>query len=435
MIKYRRLKLKMMLQTVVMGVTTAALGYFILQFFVDGIWQAPFADAFVNICENIGMNEPSAIALYNTIFRENKPLLVGAGFILLLIAAFYISMSTYTYYLEQLETGIENILNESEELIELDPVLLPLELKLNSIKTNLKEQQIQNSRNEQRKNDLVVYLAHDLKTPLTSVIAYLSILAEDPELPLAQRAKYANISLEKAIRLGTLIDEFFEITRYNLSNIVLEKGGIFLNMMLEQIADEFYVLFEQKGMECELSLEEDIYLMGDADRLARVFDNIIRNAISYSYDKTPIHISAKKTAEDMVQIRVRNHGKEISPHKLSHIFEKFYRLDDSRSSGTGGAGLGLAIAKEIVELHQGTIEAVSNEKYTEFIVKLPCLKDVPNPGEAEEGTETPERSVTVPAKSSEDKRKTKKSRSRTRDRKREKSNKGIFMERKRGKGE
>ncbi|MDO4555477.1 MAG: HAMP domain-containing sensor histidine kinase [Lachnospiraceae bacterium] len=381
MIKYRRLKLRMLAQTIVMGAATATLGYFILQFFVDGVWQAPFADAFVTVCENIGMNEPSAIALYNTIFRENKPILVGCGFILLLIIAFYVSLSTYTFYLEQLEIGIENILTESDELVELDPVLLPLELKLNSIKTNLKEQQLQNHRTEQRKNDLVVYLAHDLKTPLTSVIAYLSILAEDPELPLEQRAKYANISLEKAIRLGELIDEFFEITRYNLSSIVLEKGEISLNMMMEQIIDEFYALFEQNGMECDLHIEDDIYLSGDPDRLARVFDNIIRNAICYSYEKTPIHITARRNTPQTVEIRVRNHGKQIAAHKLEHIFEKFYRLDDSRSSKTGGAGLGLAIAKEIVELHQGSIEAVSTEQYTEFIVVLPCLK-------ASEETET-----------------------------------------------
>lgn len=374
MIKYRRLKFKMMIQTLVMGISTAALGYFLLQFFIDGVWQAPFADAFVSFCENIGMNHTSSIALYNTIFRDNKSLLVAAVFVLLLLIAFYVSMSTYTYYLEQVETGIENILTESDDLIELDPVLLPLELKLNSIKTNLKEQQIQNSRNEQRKNDLVVYLAHDLKTPLTSVIAYLTILAENPDMPLSQRAKYANISLEKAIRLGELIEEFFEITRYNLSSIILEKGEISLNMMMEQMVDEFYVLFEQKEMKCELTIEDDIELMGDSDRLARVFDNIIRNAISYSYEKTTIRIIVSRKGSDMVQIRVRNHGKKIAPHKLDHIFEKFYRLDDARSSKTGGSGLGLAIAKEIVELHQGTIEAQSNERYTEFTVTLPCLK-------------------------------------------------------------
>jgi two-component system sensor histidine kinase VanS len=374
MVKYRRLKMKLMLQTIIIGFSMAAVGFFILEFFIDGVWQAPFADAFVGFCENIGMNNASAIVLYNTIFRDNKVILVGIFLIILLLIAFNVSMSAYTNYLLQVEAGIENILIDSEDFVELDPVLLPMELKLNSIKANIKEQQLKSSRNEQRKNDLVVYLAHDLKTPLTSVIAYLSILAEDPDLPVAQRAKYANISLEKAIRLGELIEEFFEITRYNLSNIILEKEEISLDMMIEQIVDEFYLLFEQKGIECKLDVEDDIYLYGDSDRLARVFDNIIRNAVSYSYDKTPVSISAKRVGNESVEIRFRNQGREIAPHKLEHIFEKFYRLDDARSSGTGGSGLGLAIAKEIVELHQGTIEAVSNAQYTEFIVILPCME-------------------------------------------------------------
>ncbi|MBE5955891.1 MAG: HAMP domain-containing histidine kinase [Lachnospiraceae bacterium] len=362
-----------MLQTIIIGFSIAAVGFFLLEFCIDGVWQAPFADAFVGLCENIGMNVESAIALYNTIFRDNKVMLVGIFFIILLIIAFNLTMSTYTNYLLQVESGIENILIDSDDFIELDPVLLPMELKLNSIKATIKEEQLKSSRNEQRKNDLVVYLAHDLKTPLTSVIAYLSILAEDPELPVAQRAKYANISLEKAIRLGELIEEFFEITRYNLSNIVLEKGEISLDMMIEQIVDEFYLLFEQKGIECQLDIEDDIYLYGDSDKLARVLDNIIRNAVSYSYEKTPISIRAKRLSAEMVEIRFRNQGKEIAPHKLEHIFEKFYRLDDARSSQTGGSGLGLAIAKEIVELHQGSIEAESNAQYTEFIVILPCM--------------------------------------------------------------
>lgn len=375
MVKYRRLKMKMLFQTILIGAAISAIGYFILEFCIDGIWQAPFADAFVHICESIGMNDVSAIALYDTIFRRNKALLVGIFFVLLVIIAFNMTMSTYTNYLLQVEEGIENILIDSENGIELDPVLFPMEQKLNSIKTNIKEQQLVNSRNEQRKNDLVVYLAHDLKTPLTSVIAYLSILAEDPDLPVAQRAKYANISLEKAIRLGELIEEFFEITRYNLSNIVLEKGEISLDMMMEQIVDEFYLLFEQKGITCQLLVEDDIYLYGDSDKLARVFDNIIRNAVSYSYEGTPITILAKRIPDSKVEIRFRNQGKEIAPHKLIHIFEKFYRSDDARSSTTGGSGLGLAIAKEIVELHQGTIEAVSNAQYTEFIVVLPCIEE------------------------------------------------------------
>ena len=137
--------------------------------------------------------------------------------------------------------------------------------------------------------------------------------------------------------------------------------------------DEFYPVFKEKNIVCRVHIEEDIELFVDAERMARVFDNLFRNAISYSYEETPIDVIAK-TSDQTVRITVRNQGKEIAEHKLNHLFEKFYRLDEARSTNTGGAGLGLAIAKEIVELHGGMIQAVSNERYTEFIVTLPYME-------------------------------------------------------------
>ena len=255
-------------------------------------------------------------------------------------------------------------------MIELSDELQPLESQMNTIKNTLRNREYQALQSEQRKNDLVVYLAHDLKTPLTSIIAYLSLLNESPDMPEEQRAKYTQISLEKAKRLGDLINEFFEITRYNLQNITLEKQKISLNMLLEQLVDEFYPVFQRKNTTCHINMEDDIELYVDAERMARVFDNLFRNAISYSYEGTPIDVFVERQ-EKAVRITVRNQGKQIAEHKLNHLFEKFYRLDDARSTNTGGAGLGLAIAKEIVELHGGTIQAESNEIYTQFIVTLP----------------------------------------------------------------
>ena len=110
MVKYRRLKMKLMLQTILIGFSIAAVGFFLLRFFIDGIWQEPFADAFTGLCENIGMNNASAVVLYNTIFRDNKVMLVGIFFMILLIIAFNMTMSTYMNYLLQVESGIENIL-------------------------------------------------------------------------------------------------------------------------------------------------------------------------------------------------------------------------------------------------------------------------------------------------------------------------------------
>ncbi len=221
-----------------------------------------------------------------------------------------------------------------------------------------------------RKNDLIAYLAHDLKTPLTSVIGYLSLLGEAVDMPTQQREKYVNITLDKAKRLEALINEFFEITRYNLQSIELEKETINLCYMMVQMTDEFYPLLQAHRNSTELNIDEDLTLYGDATQLARVFNNILKNAIAYSYPDTVIKIWAKRTDKN-VQIYFQNKGKTIPAHKLEMIFEKFFRLDEARASNTGGAGLGLAIAKEIITLHNGTITANSQDELTTFYVTLP----------------------------------------------------------------
>lgn len=223
-----------------------------------------------------------------------------------------------------------------------------------------------------RKNDLITYLAHDLKTPLTSIIGYLSLLDELPEMPMEQKAKYIGITLDKAKRLEKLINEFFEITRYNLQQIVLEKETVDLYYMLVQMTDEFYPILEAHGNKIVLEADEDMVVYADVMKLARVFNNILKNAISYSYPGTEIKVRAVKR-KGSVNISFENKGKTIPKHKLEAIFEKFFRLDDARVSNTGGAGLGLAIAKEIVNLHGGEITAGSEDECTVFTVNLPVL--------------------------------------------------------------
>ena len=368
--KYRSLKFKIMLQTIGLTLIAALIGYSIYFILIDGIFQEPFANLMVGLFQKLSMDEESAILVYRTIFWKNKTLILTCGFIVLYLFSFYLGMSRFTDYLDEISNGIHMIIKESTNMIELSDELQPLESQMNTIKNTLRNREYQALQSEQRKNDLVVYLAHDLKTPLTSIIAYLSLLNESPDMPEEQRAKYTQISLEKAKRLGDLINEFFEITRYNLQNITLEKQKISLNMLLEQLVDELYPIFQRKNTTCHINMEDDIELYVDAERMARVFDNLFRNAISYSYEGTPIDVFVERQ-EKAVRITVRHQGKQIAEHKLNHLFEKFYRLDDARSTNTGGAGLGLAIAKEIVELHGGTIQAESNEIYTQFIVTLP----------------------------------------------------------------
>jgi two-component system sensor histidine kinase VanS len=269
---------------------------------------------------------------------------------------------------------MQQLLTESDQEIELSPEMEPIAKEMNKIKSALrkKEQDAQNA--EQRKNDLVVYLAHDIKTPLTSVIGYLSLLDEAPDMPAEQKAKYVNITLEKAFRLEQLINEFFEITRYNLQTILLEKQEINLSYMLLQMADEFYPQLSASGKAAVVNAPDELLIYADPDKLARVFNNIMKNAIAYGYNDSVIKIDAALQEADVL-ITISNQGNTIPAHKLETIFDKFFRLDDARSSSTGGAGLGLAIAKSIVTAHGGTIQAESKEEQTVFTVILPVHAD------------------------------------------------------------
>ena len=164
--------------------------------------------------------------------------------------------------------------------------------------------------------------------------------------------------------------EFFESIKLNLQDIELDKVDIDLTMMLEQIADELYGVLQEKMLTCKMEAEEEILIEGDPDKLARVFDNILRNAIAYCREKSVLLIQAAKE-ENQVRICFENEGDTIPEESQKRIFDKFYRADAARSSSTGGAGLGLAIAKEIVELHKGQIIAESSGGKTRFIVTLP----------------------------------------------------------------
>ena len=221
-------------------------------------------------------------------------------------------------------------------------------------------------------SDIRDYMAEDVEVQeiLTSVIGYLSLMDEAPDMPEAQKARYVHITLDKACRLEKLINEFFEITRYNLQQIILEKETIDLYYMLVQMADEFYPVLSARGNTIRLSVGEDMTVYGDSEKLARVFNNILKNAVSYSYENTEIEIGAEKV-EDGLKITFRNRGKTIAREKLEFLFEKFFRMDEARATHTGGAGLGLAIAKEIVTLHGGTITAESENEVTTFCVILP----------------------------------------------------------------
>jgi len=362
---YSRLIRRIFLQTLLLFFASV-----VIVFAVRSAGRGTFGNLIVRVFQTLfGLDWYGASRLYQMLIRNNLDTILMLTAILLLFVLFRLYLTWFTRYFDEIAAGVESLASESPGKITMSPELYYMEEKLTQVKERLETRAREAKDAERRKNDLVVYLAHDIKTPLTSVMGYLSLLDETPDMPGEQREKYIRIALEKACRLEALIGEFFEITRDNLQSLPLKKEPIDLSYMLAQMADEAYPALSATGKTVEVGLPEDLTVYGDPDKLARVFNNILKNAVSYGEPKSVIEITAAHQTGG-VAIRISSAG-EIPKDKLDAIFEKFTRLDAARSTGTGGAGLGLAIARDIVALHGGEIKAESGGGRTVFTVTLP----------------------------------------------------------------
>ncbi len=362
--EYRHLKRKIIFGILLLlagSFAVTALVYFLVLRGRVNVWA-------VNILVTIFKGDyPRAENVYFEISRHKAVIMAGAS-LLIFVVSLPFFVSRVTGYFKAINDGID-ALNSPEDEIRLPQDLAVVERTLHSVRAKMIGQTAETKLLEQRKNDLIVYLAHDLKTPLASVTGYISLLLDGEDIPEELRLKYLHIVQEKAGRLEELIDEFFEIARYNLSDIKIHYGNINLTRLLEQLVFEFKPMLAEKNLSCRLSAGEDLRMECDADKIQRVFDNLLRNAVLYSYPDTEIFVCARELENDF-EITFQNSGDTIPADKLERIFEQFYRLDSARSA-KGGAGLGLAIAKKIVELHGGNITAQSENETTVFTVVLP----------------------------------------------------------------
>ncbi len=357
---------KLFIRTVIIMFLAVFITFAIYNF----VLQGNFANFVVRVICFFFEDYSAAFDIYQRVFRNHMDLYLLLAILVVFLIVLRIYLKGFTKYFNEINRGIDALIDENSGDVTLSSELAATEKKINTIKHSLEQRKLATELVEQRKNDLVVYLAHDLKTPLTSVIGYLTLLRDESQISEELREKYLSISLEKAERLEDLINEFFEITRFNLSDITLEYSRVNLTRLLEQLTYEFKPMLLEKNLKCELEIAPNIMVRCDADKMQRVFDNLLRNAVNYSFDDGTIRIAATQNKNNF-SIKFTNCGNTIPQEKLERIFEQFYRLDTARSSRSGGAGLGLAIAKEIVELHHGTITAKSENEVIEFEVTIP----------------------------------------------------------------
>lgn len=298
-------------------------------------------------------------------------LLIMTGAIIWLGLTFFF-LYRATSYLDEVLLATKQILAEPTKNVLLSPNLQEFAGEINQIRQDSLDNQQAAKTAEQKKNDLIVYLAHDLRTPLTSIIGYLTLLQESPELTLDLRSKYTGIALDKAYRLESLLGEFFEITRFNLSQLSLLQKATDLSLMVEQFAFEFTPILQEKELTWQLAIEKNLHVMLDSEKFARVLDNLIKNAVNYAEKKTVVRLSLVQQ-QDTVRLTLDNAGVTLDQAKLDRIFEPFFRGDEARRTGTGGTGLGLSIAKQIVELHHGTLQAESTNHHFTLLLTLPII--------------------------------------------------------------
>lgn len=333
-------------------------------FFIDGLLESKIADTLYRI----------NTSLYYYLIDYKQFIF----FICLLINTFFILYRFISHEInkkEEIYHAIDKILSDEDQDITLSESESRFSQKINDIKYQYLINKKNAAQAKQKKDDLIVYLAHDLKTPLTSVIGYLNLLNDEKE-NLSQKTvyKYINIALNKAKRVETLTNDFFEITRYDLHDIELMFSTIDLQLLMQQLIDECYPMFKTRNLHCNLHCPHPILFFGDGNQLARAFANILKNAINYSFENSYIDIYIQHI-DSYIEIIFKNQCEPIPSYQLEKIFDKFYRLDPSRNSINGGSGLGLTITKDIVKLHHGSITAQYIDNTIEFIIRFPDIKD------------------------------------------------------------
>lgn len=296
-------------------------------------------------------------------------------FIPLAILFFFMLTKSYSIYFQKISEGIHELANGNfhnrVDIVsndEFGKIAADINMASEKLQRAIEREEIA----ENSKDQLVVNLAHDLRTPLTSVLGYLNLVLNDNSLSSDQQNHYTSIALSKSQRLEKLIDELFEITKLNYGELKIKKSDINIGELLMQLTEELYPMLESNSLEARLEIDSDLDIFGDGELLARVFENLLTNAIRYGFDGLYIDVNGKNEGEYVV-IQVVNYGDPISETELPYVFDMFYSGDKARTHHDGSTGLGLFIAKSIVEKHNGTISVQSNPLRTLFEVRLPKI--------------------------------------------------------------
>ena len=318
---------------------------------------------------------PEADITYTTIIKSNSSLAIFLTCIVFIIS-FVIITNSKMKYLDEIAIGLKIIasgnLNYRIEERGTDEIR-NIAYNINYMAKEIGEKIDAERDAEKTKTDLITNVSHDLRTPLTSVMGYIGLVIQKRYKDEKEMNEYLNIAFNKAERLKVLIDDLFEYTKYNNNGITLNKSQVNLPEFLSQLIEELMPMLDENNLTIFKKFEcEKVIVFIDPIKMLRVFENLLTNAIKYAYKPGEIIIGLYRN-DDKAVIVFRNKGEHLTKEKTDKLFDRFYRVDESRNTSTGGSGLGLAISKNIVELHGGKIYADSIGDNISFYVELDMI--------------------------------------------------------------
>ncbi|OMF16521.1 two-component sensor histidine kinase [Paenibacillus amylolyticus] len=308
------------------------------------------------------------------------PLMIVVG-VLGFVLFFFLFSRKVMRVLDEITAGIQEV--AKGELSHRIEVKTSDEFGVVAASINQMAEQLQLSLQEERnavaaKNDLITGISHDLRTPLTSILGFLEYIEKDRYQDEIEMRYYVSIAYEKSLTLRKLIDDLFEYTRVSGGSLPLSLQALNLNSFLMQLAEEFAPMLEEAGMEYKIiGGQEPLWIQAAPGELVRAYENLFSNAIRYGSQGKLMEIGLALEGKEAV-VRISNYGEPIPTQDLPHLFDRFYRVDKSRSQDTGGTGLGLAIAKSMIELHRGSIVAYSENGRTDFVTRFPMIAAPPS---------------------------------------------------------
>lgn len=308
------------------------------------------------------------------------PLMIVVG-VLCFVLFFFLFSRKVMRVLDEITAGIQEV--AKGELSHRIEVKTSDEFGVVAASINQMAEQLQVSLQEERnavaaKNDLITGISHDLRTPLTSILGFLEYIEKDRYQDEIEMRYYVSIAYEKSLTLRKLIDDLFEYTRVSGGSLPLSLQALNLNSFLMQLAEEFAPMLEDAGMTYKIiGGQEPLWIQAAPGELVRAYENLFSNAIRYGSQGKRMEIGLALEGKEAV-VRISNYGEPIPAQDLPHLFDRFYRVDKSRSRETGGTGLGLAIAKSMIELHRGSIAAYSENGRTDFVTRFPVTAAPPS---------------------------------------------------------